>query len=132
MSRRIIRNIVIPILQRMLERHRILGGWHGDILGDERLEEWLEKRLSGFFGVQLQEREGHCLELEERISEALRSDPEGFRKLLEKLLADYVSETLRDVDKDEEVKRLLERLKERGPPDRLREQRRQVAEIWVA
>lgn len=134
MSRRIIRNIVVPVLQRMLEERKILGGgFHRDLLADDDLEAWLEKKLSGYFGLSLDlVGGGHCLDLERVLSEAIRSDPEGFKKLLERLLYEYVQQVLEkpEDEQDEAVKRLLEKLRDKAPPDRLRKQREEFAEIW--
>lgn len=135
-SRRVIHNVIIPILQKMLEKRRILGTerYHRDVLDDPDLEDYLEVKLSALLGVIRKPDEGHCLTLEEAINTMIVTDPRGFNGLLWKLLEDYVREVLEkpEEEQEEEVKRLLKKLREkRGPPDRLSKLREEGDRIWT-
>ena len=137
MSRRIIHNIVIPILARLLDRSKILpyrSGLHHNVLEDERLESYLEKRLCGYLAIARKEEAEYCPKLEEELTRMLKEDREGFEKLLERLLVDYIREyeakDLTPEEREEIVKKLVDMFDDQGPPDAMKDLRKKWKEIY--
>ena len=114
MSRTVIHDIVIPIVQRIMDREGI-GGPRSTVIQDPILEEFLEEAMRMHFGVI---GANDCQHLREQLEEAIKNDPYAFKFLVNRLLEKYVklAAKIRQAKKT--------RIVEQGPPDRFSEQRR--------
>ena len=115
MSRQVIRDIVIPIVSKIMVEGGYLQPYRPFDIRDENLEDFLEEELRRRFGVI---GANACQHLREQIEEAKRNDPYAFESLIKQLMEKYVKlvTQLRDA---EGLKKIQE-----GPPDRFAEQRR--------
>jgi len=113
MSRRVIRDIVIPIVANIMrqEGHYALR----PTIRDQHLEEFLEEEMRRHFGVIGAD---GCQHLREQLEEAKKNDPFAFEFLIRALVKKYgtLATKIRDAEK-------LKKLEE-GPPDRFSELRR--------
>jgi hypothetical protein len=114
MSRTVIHDIVIPVVQRIMEQGGI-DGLRFAVIQDPVLEEFLEEAMRMHFGVI---GANECQHLREQLEEALKNDPYAFEFLVKKLLEKYV--------KLATIIRVAMGIKtiEQGPPDRFSEIRR--------
>ena len=115
LSRSVIRDIVVPIVSRMMVEERYLSPYQRYDVRDEQLEEFLEEELRRRFGVM---GANGCQHLREQLEEAKKNDPHAFEFTLRQLLKKYVKLALKI--------RCAKKLKEirEGPPDRFQELRR--------
>lgn len=113
MSRTVIRDIVIPVVQKIMAQEGI-GNSRFTVIQDSTLEEFLEEMMRMYFGVI---GANDCQNLREQLEEAIRNDPYAFEFLIKRLLEKYVklSIKLRFARKD---------AVDPGPPDRFSEQRK--------
>ena len=115
MSRRVIRDIVIPIVEKIMSQQRFSTGFRHTIIRDPNLEEFLEEEIRRYFGVI---GANECQHLREQLEEAKKNDPYSFEYLLRQLLNKYVKLATK-IRHAEKLKKL-----EEGPPDRFSELRR--------
>ena len=88
MSRTVIRDIVIPIVERIMWSSRYPRRRYGTpTVRDPHLEEFLEEMMRRHFGVI---GANDCQHLKEQLEEAVRNDPYAFEHLIKKLLERYV------------------------------------------
>ncbi len=87
MSRTVIRDVVIPIVQRIMWENRHHHGFGPPTVHDSRLEEFLEEEMRRHFGVMGAD---GCQHLREQLEEARKNDPYSFEQLVRKLLDQYV------------------------------------------
>ena len=87
MSRIVIHDIVMPIVQRILQQTYSFPGYRHTPIRDLHLEEFLEEELRRHFGVI---GANDCQHLREQLSEAQRNDPYNFELLIKRLLNRYV------------------------------------------
>ena len=122
MSRRVIRDLVLPIVLKRLEKEGIRVRRY-QVVNDEHLEEFLVERLAealdvpGHFNSKKAE---FCDDLEEKIIQARRKNWTEFQQLVNKLLDEYID--LKTI--------LLTAKKAEPPPDRFSEQRKKAKDIW--
>ena len=107
MSRKVIHDIVIPIVQRLLSMNKLYGEAfsehsHEVSIEDQRLEEFLEAQLIREFQVA-GEVGGRCAQLEFLIKEYMQRDPVGFEQLIERLLNLYIKLRLQGEATDEKL-----------------------------
>jgi hypothetical protein len=114
MSRTIIHDVVIPIVQKIMAQEGIGGPW-STVVQDPNLEEFLEEAMRMYFGVI---GANDCQHLREQLEQAMKNDPYAFEFLVKRLLEKYtkLAVRIRSVQKTSTV--------EQGPPDRFSEQRR--------
>ena len=117
MSRKVIEDIVIPIVSRLMSSYGIYPGETLDV-HDKDLEEFLEQQLNEVFKPA--GKAGECKELERIIKEARQRDQTQFDLLIERLVHKYVK-----------LKTALRKKKATGPPDRFAEQRKRAKEVWA-
>ena len=87
MSRIVIHDIVLPIVQRIMYQNRF-SSYHQPIIQDPNLEQFLEEELRRRFGVI---GANDCQHLREQLEEAKRNDPYALEQLVKQLLNQYVS-----------------------------------------
>jgi hypothetical protein len=88
MSRIVIHDIVMPIVQKILQQTYSFPGYtHYATIRDIHLEEFLEEELRRHFGVI---GANDCQHLREQLSEAKRNDPYSFNLLIRRLINRYV------------------------------------------
>lgn len=117
MSRVVIRDIVIPIVQKIMQQQGYYPGYRTPMIHDTNLEEFLEEELRRRFGVI---GASDCQHLREQLEQAKKNDPYAFELTIGQLLEEYVklATNLRYAER-------LKKLKENaGPPDRFSELRR--------
>lgn len=119
MSRQIIRDIVIPVVVKIMREQGYLFG-HVSIL-DDQLEEFLEEEMRRRFAVS---GANECQHLKEQLEEALKNDPYAFEFVTKRILEKYV----KLATKLRQAKR-LEKLE--GPPDRFSELRRKYPMLII-
>ena len=115
MSRKVIRYLVIPIVQKLFP----------NIVIDEQLMDYLDRELT--FNLGVTGRADHCENLEEHILEILQRNPEAFRKFVKRLVEKYVEKREPKTEKEA----MLYRERENDVPDRLQEARKEAKEIWL-
>ena len=115
MSRRVIRDIVIPIVEKIMWQQRLYTGYRRPIVQDPNLEEFLEEEMRRRFGVI---GANACQHLREKLEEAKKNDPYAFEFLISQLLEKYVKLATK-IRSAKKLKKL-----EKGPPDRFLELRR--------
>ena len=118
MSRRVIRDVVIPVVERIMLRPEYCMRSRFDrrsIVRDPNLEEFLEEEMRGRFGVI---GANGCQHLREQLEEAKRNDPYAFEFLIKELLNKYVKLATRI----RQARKLKE--SEKAPPDRFSELRK--------
>ena len=120
MSRRVIHDLVLPIVLRRLDRMGA-GISSYDIPHDEALEDFLDEQLSVLLGICGGAK--HCEDLERAIKEAKERDPEGFEMLIHQLLEKYINL------KTKIIEALLKK-KHEGPPDRFKDLRKNARKMW--
>lgn len=115
MSRQVIRDIVIPIVQKIMHEQRYYASFGHTTIEDPQLEEFLEEEMRRQFGVI---GANECQHLREQLEDAKKNDPYAFEFLIRRLLNKYVKLAIkvRSTKKTEDC--------ETGPPDRFSEQRR--------
>ncbi len=86
LSRQIIRNIVIPVVERILVQNRHYSGYRYSVVRDPHLEGFLEEAMRRHFGVI---GANGCQHLKEQLEEAMRNDPYAFELLVRRLLEKY-------------------------------------------
>lgn len=115
LSRMVIRDIVIPIVEKILQQERYHTAYRHPVVRDPNLEEFLEEELRRRFGVI---GASECQHLREQLEQAKKNDPYAFEFLIGILLNKYVKLAA----KIRHAKKLKEL--EEGPPDRFSELRR--------
>lgn len=115
MSRLVIRDIVVPIVEKILQQERYYASHRHPIIRDANFEEFLEEEMRRHFGVI---GASECQHLREQLEQAKKNDPYAFEFLIGELLKKYVKLAA----KIRHAKKLQE-LGE-GPPDRFSELRR--------
>lgn len=115
MSRIVIRNIVVPIVSRIMVEDGYLSGYRRFDIRDEHLEEYLEEAMRRRFGVI---GSNGCQHLREQLEEAKKNDPYAFEFLVRQLVQKYVKLTTK-IRYGKELEDL-----EKGPPDRFSELRK--------
>lgn len=115
MSNGVIRDIVIPIVTRIMHEDGYFTTHGVHTVRDEQLEQFLEEEMRRMFGVI---GANECQHLKEQLEEAKRNDPYAFEYVLRQLLRNYVKLQL----KARQLKKGQTDLE--GPPDRFAEQRR--------
>ena len=117
MSRKVIRDIVIPVVSKLMSSYGIYSGYHLDV-HDEILEDYLEQELMIYFNPC--GKAGDCEELERLLKEVMQLDETQFDLLIERLMLKYVK-----------LKSVLKKKAERKQsPDRFDKQRKQAKEVW--
>lgn len=117
MSRIVIRDIVIPIVERILWEQRHHTSFGHPIVQDQNFEEFIEEEMRRHFGVL---GANDCQHLREQLEEAKKNDPYAFEYLLRQLVEKYV----KLATKIRTAKKL-----EDGPPDRFSEVRKKYKEM---
>ncbi len=112
MSRQVIRDIVIPIVERIMWQQRPYAHHMRPTILDESLEDFLEEEMRRHFGVM---GANECQHLREQLEEAKKNDPYAFEYLTRQLLDRYVKLAAR-VRQARRAKKL-----KKGPPDRFSE-----------
>lgn len=104
MSRLVIRDVVLPIVQKIMWESRPYHNIRYPIIQDHNLEEFLEEELRRYFGVI---GANGCQHLKTQLEEAKRNDPYAFKQLLRRLLTTYIklSVKLRTAKKLQEHKK---------------------------
>jgi hypothetical protein len=87
LSRTVIHDVVIPVVQRILWENRYHRGFGAPMVHDIRLEEFLEEEMRRHFGVMGAD---GCQHLREQLEEARKNDPYSFEQLVRRLLDQYV------------------------------------------
>ena len=105
MSRKVIHDIIIPIVQRLLSMNKLYGeafseGIHDVSIDDKNLEEFLEAQLIREFQVA-GEVGGRCAQLEFLIKEYMQRDPLGLEQLIERLLNLYIKLRLQGEEQED-------------------------------
>jgi len=111
LSRMVIRDIVIPIVEKIVQQG-FYDGFQRRVIQDPDLEDFLEEEMRRRFGVI---GANECQHLREQLEEARKNDPYAFEFLISQLLEKYVrlAVKIRSAKKLKEV--------EKGPPDRFSE-----------
>jgi hypothetical protein len=114
-SNGVIRDIVIPIVTRIMNENGYFGPYRRLSVEDEQLEQFLEEEMRRMFGVIGAD---GCQHLKEQLEEAKKNDPYSFEYALRQLLRKYVrlQIKLRQLNKKQ--------VGSEGPPDRFEAQRR--------
>jgi hypothetical protein len=120
MSRGIIRDIVIPIVSKMMVEEGYFTPYRALDIRDESLEEFLEEEMRRHFGVI---GANDCQHLKEQLEEAEKNDPYSFEFLVRQLVRRYVKLTanVRNAANTKDI--------EGGPPDRFAEMRRRYRQL---
>jgi hypothetical protein len=113
MSDQVIRDIVIPIVTRIMREDGYFTPYGSYSVRDEQLEKFLEEEMRRMFGVIGAD---GCQHLKEQLEMARKNDPYSFEYVLRQALRKYVK--LRAELKEKKNQTLLE-----GPPDRFAKQR---------
>ena len=119
MSRQIIRDIVIPIVTKIMREDGFLP-YGNALVMDEKLEEFLQEQMRRLFGVI---GANECQHLKEQLEEAKKNDPYAFEYVLRQVLQQYVKWQVKLRQAQEKEKGLD------GPPDRFAEQRRLYSQM---
>jgi hypothetical protein len=112
LSRIVIRDIVLPVVEKIMREQKYYTGYGSGFIEDPRLEEFLQEEMRRHFGVI---GANECQHLKEQLEEAKKNDPYAFEYLLKRLLDKYVKLS---------VKLRCAKKSEKGPPDRFSELRR--------
>jgi hypothetical protein len=120
MSRIVIRDIIIPIITKILREEGYVTPYGTFSMADEHLEQFLEEEMRRHFGVI---GANECQHLREQLEEAKKNDPYAFEFLLRQLLAKYVKMQVK-------VRQLKKQPILQGPPDRFAEQRRKYSQLF--
>lgn len=115
MSRIVIRDIVIPIVEKIIWQQRLYSDFRRPIIRDPNFEDFLEEELRRRFGVI---GANDCQHLREQLEEAKKNDPYAFEFLVKHLLEKYISLAIK-IKSARKLKML-----EKGLPDRFLEFRR--------
>lgn len=121
LSRRVIRDIVIPIVERIMQQQRLYRGLHRPIIHDPNLEEFLEEEMRRRFGVI---GANDCQHLKEQLEVAKKNDPYAFKYLVERLLKKYVKLST-EIRRAKRSKCIPE-----GPPDRFSKLRKKYNSLY--
>lgn len=115
MSRQVIRDVVLPIVSRIMAEEGYFGPHRHLDIRDEQLEEFLEEAMRRHYGVI---GANECQHLRIQLEEAKKNDPYAFDHLLSELLKKYVKLSLkvRGIKKRKTVSD--------GPPDRFSQLRK--------
>jgi len=121
LSRAVIRDIVIPIVERIMWHNNNYAIWRTTLIRDPNLEAFMEEEMRRYFGII---GANECQHLREQLEEAYKNDPYAFEQLVERLVRKFVklSIKIRSAKKSHEPK-MLRRLREE-PPDRFTELRK--------
>jgi hypothetical protein len=111
----VIRDIVIPIVSKVMVEEGYFDGYRRFDIRDEHLEEFLEEAMRRRFGVI---GSNGCQHLREQLEEARKNDPYSFEFLVRQLVEKYVKLVTR-IKYAEKLEDL-----EKGPPDRFSELRK--------
>lgn len=87
MSRAVIRDIVIPIVEKIMREQRLLSTFRSPLIRDPNLEEFLEEEMRRNFGVI---GANECQHLREQLEMARKNDPYAFEFLIKELVKRYV------------------------------------------
>jgi len=114
LSRLVIRDVVIPIVERVMHEQYYYLAYRRPVVLDSHLEEFLEEEMRRHFGVI---GANECQHLREQLEEAMKNDPYAFEFLTSQLLKKYIklATKLRLAKKSEKFE---------GPPDRFSELRK--------
>ena len=115
MSRSVIRDIVVPIVSKIMVEDGYFDSYRRLDIRDEHLEEFLEEQMRRRFGVI---GSNGCQHLREQLEEAKKNDPYSFEFLVRQLVEKYVKLATKI-----KYTKKLENL-EKGPPDRFSELRK--------
>lgn len=115
MSDQVIRDIVIPIVTKIMREDGYLTPYGRYTVRDEQLEKFLEEEMRRMFGVI---GANGCQHLKEQLEEAMKNDPYAFEYVLRQVVQKYVKLQV----KMRQMKKKQTGLE--GPPDRFAEQRR--------
>lgn len=116
MSNGVIRDIVIPILEKIMHEDGYLTPYYRTyVVRDEQLEQFLEEEMRRLFGVI---GANGCQHLKEQLEEAKKNDPYAFEYVLRQVLSKYVKLQV----KMRQLKK--EQTGFKGPPDRFAQQRK--------
>lgn len=113
MSRVVIRDIVLPIVEKIMREQGYSPRYGHVPVEDARFDEYLEKEMRRYFGVI---GANECQHLREQLEEAKRNDPYAFEFLIKQLLGEYAKQAIKE--------RTAEMKLKAGPPDRFLQQRR--------
>jgi hypothetical protein len=120
-SREVIRDIVVPIVARILHDDGYFTPYRTFVLADENLEQFLEEEMRRQFSVI---GANGCQHLKEQLEEAKKNDPYEFEYLLRQLVQKYVKLQI----KIRQAKKRQNDLS--GPPDRFQPQRRKSSVLF--
>jgi hypothetical protein len=116
MSNGVIRDIVIPIVQKIMREDGYLTPYYRTYaVRDEQLEQFLEEEMRRMFGVI---GANGCQHLKEQLEEAKKNDPYSFEYVLRQVLSKYVKLQV----KMRQMKK--QQTGFQGPPDRFAQQRK--------
>jgi hypothetical protein len=129
-SRKVVHDLVLPLVIEEMER-RGHGTSTYTVVHDDQLEEFYLEQLAKAFGVTGRlDRSAACLDLDEKIKQTKKQEPEKFEKLIKILLDKYIS--LRASLEIAEKTRVKKKKKPvyTGPPDRFQKQREKAKEVF--
>jgi len=108
-SRTVIRDVVVPIISKIMREEGYFSPYRHLRLEDTHLEEFMEEALRKRFGVI---GANDCQHLKEQLEEANKNDPYSLEFLVKRLLKKYVKLSTKI--------RYAKRIKKvsKGPPDR--------------
>lgn len=121
MSDQVIRDIVIPIVTKIMHQDGYFTPYGRITVRDEELEKFLEEEMRRMFGVI---GANGCQHLKEQLEMARKNDPYAFEYVLRQVLSKYVKLQI----KMRQVKK--KQSGQDGPPDRFAEQRRMYSLLF--
>ena len=130
MSKKVITDLVLPIILKQLRAMGENISTYDDIK-DETILEYFEQELNKALGVTGSVYRSDCPELEERIKEQLRENPEIFERGIRLILEKYINLKMKlATSKKLKPKQLIQEIvghgsrSTSGPPDRFQDQRK--------
>ena len=130
MSNKVIHDLVLPLIIKEMEK-RGVGVPTYVAIHDEQLEHYFVEALSKALGVTGKfNRSVNCPDLERRIKEAQKRDPEGYEKLIGILLEKYINLRAQlEIAEKTKTKKKKKKIYT-GPPDRFQKQREKAKEVF--
>lgn len=119
MSRRVVRDVVIPIVSKIMREEGYFTRYGRFSIRDRRLEDFLEEEMRRHFGVI---GSNGCQHLREQLEEAKKNDPYSFQFLIKRLVNRYIKLSAK-IKYAKRLKKIEE--VEEGPPDRFSELRKE-------